>query len=52
MADFAPTADTALRLSRAFGLSDMFWINMPARYDLDMAREKLGEQIGQIHQIA
>ena len=28
----AITADTGLRLSRALGLSDMFWINMQARY--------------------
>ena len=29
----AITADTALRLSRALGLSDMFWVNMQAHYD-------------------
>jgi antitoxin HigA-1 len=27
------TADTGVRLSRALGLSDMFWINLQARYD-------------------
>ena len=32
------TADTGLRLSKALGLSDMFWINMQARYDADLAR--------------
>lgn len=32
------TADTGLRLSKALGLSDMFWINMQARYDADMAK--------------
>lgn len=32
------TADTGLRLSKALGLSDMFWINMQARYDADIAR--------------
>lgn len=31
----AVTADTALRLSRYFGLSDRFWINLQARYDLE-----------------
>ncbi|GAT04460.1 HigA family addiction module antitoxin [Mycolicibacterium fortuitum] len=31
------SADTGLRLAKAFGLSDMFWINMQARYDADMA---------------
>lgn len=32
------SADTALRLSRAFGLSEGYWINLQSRYDLDMAR--------------
>jgi antitoxin HigA-1 len=31
------TADTGLRLSRALGLSDMFWINMQVQYDAFMA---------------
>jgi len=30
------SADTALRLSRALGLSDMFWINMQAHYDAEL----------------
>ena len=28
--------DTALRLSRAFGTSDRFWMNLQTRYDLDV----------------
>ena len=32
------TADTALRLSRFFGTSDRFWINLQARYDLEVER--------------
>ena len=36
----AITADTALRLSRALGLSDMFFINMQARYDAETARDE------------
>ena len=28
--------DTALRLSRAFGTSDRFWMNLQTRYDLDI----------------
>ena len=31
----AITADTALRLSRYFGLSERFWLNLQARYDLE-----------------
>jgi addiction module HigA family antidote len=48
----AITADTALRLSRAFGLSDMFWINMQARYDADIAKIGLGEKLNHIPKIA
>jgi len=48
----AITADTALRLSRAFGLSDMFWLNIQSRYDADMAKLSLGDQLSHIHKIA
>ncbi len=30
--------DTALRLSRALGTSERFWLNLQNRYDLDVAR--------------
>jgi addiction module HigA family antidote len=48
----AITADTALRLSRALGLSDMFFINMQARYDAEIARDKLAVELGTIERIA
>lgn len=35
------TADTALRLSRYFGLSERFWLNLQSRYDLEMEKDKL-----------
>ncbi|MBI5235034.1 MAG: HigA family addiction module antidote protein, partial [Deltaproteobacteria bacterium] len=35
------TPDTALRLSRFFGLSERFWINLQTRYDLEMEKDKL-----------
>ncbi|MGR3292688.1 MAG: HigA family addiction module antitoxin [Candidatus Scalindua sp.] len=35
------TPDTALRLSRFFGLSERFWINLQARYDLEMEKDRL-----------
>lgn len=31
--------DTALRLARALGTSDRFWMNLQVRYDLDVQRE-------------
>ena len=46
------TADTALRLSRALGLSDMFFINMQAQYDAEIAREHLAVQLKAIDRIA
>jgi addiction module HigA family antidote len=39
------TADTGLRLSRALGLSDMFWINLQARYDAETAKDELAEHL-------
>jgi addiction module HigA family antidote len=46
------SADTALRLSRALGLSDMFWINMQAHYDAEIAREHIGTELAGIERIA
>ena len=36
------TADTALRLSRFFGVSAEFWINLQAMHDLTKARQESG----------
>ncbi len=33
-------ADTALRLSRFFGTSERFWLNLQVRYDLETVEEK------------
>ena len=46
------TADTGLRLSRALGLSDMFWINLQARYDADLVRIEKSEELGRIQPLA
>ncbi|MFH1704257.1 MAG: HigA family addiction module antitoxin [Nitrospirota bacterium] len=35
------TADTALRLSRYFALSERFWLNLQSRYDLEVEKDKL-----------
>jgi antitoxin HigA-1 len=37
--------DTALRLSRYFGLSDGYWIRAQAHYDLEKAKMDEGERI-------
>jgi addiction module HigA family antidote len=41
----AVTADTALRLSRFFGTSAEFWMNLQAMYDLTKTRLENGEAI-------
>jgi len=39
------TVDTALRLARYFGTSAQMWINLQARYDLEMAEDSMKELI-------
>ena len=41
----AITPDTALRLSRYFGLSERFWINLQARYDLEVEKDRLQDRL-------
>lgn len=39
------TADTALRLSRYFGLSERFWLNLQARYNLEVEKDRLAGRL-------
>ncbi len=39
------TADTALRLSRYFGTSERFWLNLQSRYDLEVEKDRLGDRL-------
>jgi antitoxin HigA-1 len=39
------TADTALRLSRYFGTTDLFWINLQNRYDIEVEKDALGDSL-------
>jgi antitoxin HigA-1 len=39
------SADTALRLARYFGTSDRFWLNLLARYDLEVEKDRLGKRL-------
>lgn len=41
----AISADIALRLGRFFGTSAQFWLGLQADYDLDIAREQLGDRL-------
>ena len=42
------TIDTAMRLSRFFGTSAEFWLNLQTQFDLQTARETLANEIEQI----
>ena len=46
------TGDTALRLGRFFGTTPELWLNMQARYELDMARDRAGDEIARIKPLA
>lgn len=41
------TPDTALRLARFFGMSPEFWLNLQGRYNLERARDSLGDRLEQ-----
>lgn len=41
----AVSADSALRLSRYFGTSERFWLNLQTHYDLEVERERLGDRL-------
>lgn len=45
------TADTALRLSRYFGMSERFWLNLQVRYDLEKEKDRLNKTLATIHRI-
>ncbi len=42
------TADTALRLGKYFGTSAEFWINLQSHYELDLAEDRVGDEIAAI----
>jgi antitoxin HigA-1 len=46
------SADTALRLSRYFGTSERFWINLQSRYDLELERDRLSTVLDEIRPLA
>jgi addiction module HigA family antidote len=44
----ALSPDTALRLSRAFGKPPMFWMNLQAAYDVEMAQQEMANTLADI----
>ena len=46
------TTDTALRFPRYFGTSERFWLNLQERYDIEVARDRLGTTLDEIRPLA
>ena len=46
------TADTALRLSKAFGTSPEFWLNLQIDYDIQIAKRQIGKELSRIGPIS
>ena len=46
------TAEMALRLARYFGTSERFWLNLQDRYDIEVARDRLGKTLEEIRPLA
>lgn len=42
------SADTAVRLSRFFGTTDEFWLNLQATYQIIRVKAELGDEIARI----
>lgn len=45
------TADTALRLAKAFGTSEGLWLGLQADYDLEESRKLIGADLEQIERL-
>ena len=41
----AVTAATALRMARYFGTTERFWLNIQARYDLEVEKDRLEDRL-------
>ncbi len=48
----AVTADTAIRLARALGTSEQFWMGLQADYDLEEARKAAQGELKKVENIA
>src|SRR5690348_11536793 len=44
----AVTADTALRLAKAFGTTPAFWMGLQAQYDIEQAEDEIGAGLKKI----
>jgi len=48
----AITVETALRLSRALGTSEMFWVNLQARFDAETVKDAEHDDLDRIPALA
>lgn len=46
------TDDTALRLARALGTSERFWLGLQADYELEEPERRLGPRLKEIEHVA
>lgn len=46
------TAETGVRMSRALGLSDSYWVTMQMNYDLDVQKEKSRDLLNAIQPLS
>lgn len=46
------SADTGLRLSRYFGMSEAFWTGLQEDYDRELAKDRLGDRLDAIRPVA
>ena len=46
------TADTALRLSKAFGTSPELWLNLQTDYDIQVAKRQIAKDLAKIEPIS
>ncbi|MDO5682156.1 MAG: HigA family addiction module antitoxin [Propionibacteriaceae bacterium] len=44
----AITADTALRLGKYFGIDAQFWLNLQSRYEIELAQDRVADEIAAI----
>jgi antitoxin HigA-1 len=45
------TTDTALRLSRAFGLSERYWLNIQNDYDIELEHDEHDAELAQVERL-
>ena len=45
------TADTALRLSKAFGTTAQMWLNLQNSYDMRVAKQEIGKELAGIERL-